>query len=89
MGIEDIKNLYIKIFNEKLEISRDYDDYFNPAKKINLFNNITRELNNYRDNYMFKKIKEILKTHNKIFIIKGDYHIKSNLDKSPLILNDI
>lgn len=79
--LEFIEFFFKDIFNENFDILKNYSDYFNPTIFINLFNKITRELNEFRDNYMLCKIKELLKTNSKIFIIKGNYHLESNLFK--------
>ena len=78
---EKILILMKKILNEDFDESKDYSDYFNPIMSINLFNEITRELNKFRDDYMIEKLKKLLKKYSKIFIIKGDYHLNTNFSK--------
>jgi hypothetical protein len=74
-SIKNLKKIIKEILNEEHKAKKDYSDYFDPTKKINLFNKISFELSDFRDEYMIKKIKETLKKHNKIFIIKGVYHL--------------
>ncbi len=76
-----IKELFEEVFSQGYEVGKDYFDFFNPTLSINKFNDITRKLNVFRDSYMFKRINELLKKYSRIFVIKGDYHIKNNLVK--------
>lgn len=83
-----IKILFKKVLNEKFDISKNYFNYFNPTMSLNIFNQVTRKLNDFRDNYMICKISELLKKYSKIFIIKGDYHLITNFKKIKEIIDD-
>jgi|TARA_B100001964_G_scaffold237965_1_gene302494 hypothetical protein len=77
MNLEKVKTSYREIFGRTFRAHDEYIDYFDPTKNLNLFNEITRVLNKFRDNFMLMKLKEQLKHKNKIVIIKGDYHIRT------------
>ena len=78
---QNIDSLMKEVLNEKFHLSKDYGDYFNPTLSINLFNEVTRKLDFFRDSYLRDLLKGLLKKHKRIFIIKGDYHLESDLDK--------
>lgn len=73
-GLEKIKDIFFTLFSDRLK-ENDYSDFFNPTLSINLFNEATRELNNFRDDFMIDKLKKVLKKYNRIFIIKGSHHL--------------
>lgn len=75
-SLERVNNIFNIIFLDRL-IEKDYSDFFNPTLSINLFNEVTRELNKFRDNFMIGKLKKVLKKYNHIFIIKGSHHLIS------------
>lgn len=85
---QKIKLFLKKNLDEDFSEEKNYSDYFNPTLSINLFNEMTKELNKFRDEYMLKKIKESLKNCSKIFIIKGDYHLKTYINEIKDIVNE-
>lgn len=84
---ERIKALLKKVLNEGFDDTKNFSDYFNPTFSTNLFDEITKKLNVFRDEFMIKKIDDLLKQYSKIFVIKGDYHLNSNLEKIREIVN--
>ena len=75
-SLKNVNNIFNAIFLDRF-IEKDYSDFFNPTLSINLFNEVTRELNKFRDEFMISKLKKILKRYNRIFIIKGSHHLIS------------
>ena len=88
-SINNIKKIVKDLLHEDYKADKDYSNYFNPTIKITLFNDITFELSKFRDDFMLKKIKEILINHNKIFIIKGVYHLNENENKIRKLLENV
>lgn len=86
-GRERIKILLKQILNEDFDEKIDYLDYFDPTISKNLFNEITKELNVFRDEYMLSKISELLNECSKIFVIKGDYHLNSCFEEIRSVVN--
>lgn len=82
-----INKAYKRIFGTDME-EKAYSDYFNPTLDINVFNEATKKLNKFRDEYMIKILRNIFKIHKKVFLIKGSYHIKTNLEKIKDVLNE-
>ena len=70
------KNLIINI---KTILGKDITeitkDYFNPYLDISYFNEVTKELSEFRDNYMINLLKNLINSYKKIFIIKGKSHL--------------
>ncbi len=85
---KNVNLLTQKILKEKFNLKKDYSDYFNPTLEINLFNKISKELSSFRDSCMVNKTKLFLTKCDKIFLIKGDYHIKNCLDKIKLLVQN-
>ncbi len=88
-SIHNLKKIVKKNLNEEYDSLKNYSDYFNPTIKINLFNKISLELSRFRDAFMLKKIKESLIRYNRIFIIKGVYHLNENEDKIRKLLENV
>jgi len=76
-----INKLMLKLLGEEFNETKDYSDYFNPTKQINLLNRITRKLNNFRDDFMLRILKEEISNHKIVLVVKGEYHIFSELPK--------
>lgn len=88
-SLSNIKNLFQKFVKEEFQ-DKDCSAYFNPVIKGNCINKATRELNKFRDNYMLKKIRELVKKDNRIFIIKGEHHLTTNIQEiEKIIKNDL
>lgn len=78
---------YFRLRNNKNpEIKKEHQQYFNPLKDKSIFNQMTRDLNKYRDNYMLKILKKEMKNYKKIVVIKGEQHIKDNLNEMNKIM---
>lgn len=88
-SINNLKRIIKKTLNEEYELLKNYSNYFNPTIRITLFNEITLELSKFRDNFMLKKIKGILINYNRIFLIKGVYHLNENEDKIRKLLKNV
>jgi len=88
-SMENVKVLFNKIFDFEIDLERDYSSFFDPTLHENKFNDVSRKLNIFRDDYMINKLREIICDYDKIFIIKGDYHITTNMDRFRAVLNEI
>lgn len=86
-SLRNIKEIFKEIFKDNLE-DKDYSEWFNPTKKINIFNKATRELNKFRDEFMIISLKDSLKSYHRIFLMKGDYHLKKYYKKIRKIIKD-
>lgn len=86
---ESFKKIFNKTLNEKYDPLKNYSDYFNPTLNKNIFNKITLELSKFRDNFMLEKIKEYLKKYDRIFILKGVYHLDENEEKIKGLLENV
>ena len=67
--INNTKNTLIK------EIKEIHKDYFNPNLNISDFNEATKKLSEFRDNYLTNLLKNLINSYKKIFIIKGKSHL--------------
>jgi len=79
-SLDRVKKTFKELFNSEME-ERDYSAFFNPTLNINKFNEVTWELNEFRDDYMINKLRELLKENTKIFIIKGEHHLNKSKEK--------
>lgn len=75
----EIDNYVEEIFSE-LDVN-DHDKYNREVDPIpwegkpqTVFNEISRNSSNFRDRYIFERIREGLKTHNKLFVVYGSAH---------------
>jgi len=81
---QDIKQLSFLIngtLGEEFDEDKSYRDYFNPLLSLNKFNEVTRKLNKFRDDFMLGKILVLMKPNKKLLVIKGENHIKENLEE--------
>lgn len=85
---KEISILMSEVLRENFDKNKDYSDYFDPTKKLNLFNRVTRKLNNFRDDFMRQVIKESFNDYSRILVVKGKYHIFSELPKLRKELNE-
>ena len=79
--IENLKQIFLKIFGRKFNPNKDYSDYFNPTLPNNKFTIATRELTEFRDKFMLELIKKLLGKYDKFFIIKGEHHLKKTKEE--------
>lgn len=72
---------FFKIFkselNENFTLDKDYINYFDSNSKETKVNEISKKLNLFRDTFMINKLLEKLIEFNKILIVKGNSHLKS------------
>jgi len=87
-SLDNLKRIVKLVLGEEYSLANDYSSYFNPTLNLNLFNKITLELNEFRDEFMLKKLKENLTKYNRIFIIKGVHHLTKNESKIRKLLEN-
>lgn len=75
-SLENLQKIYLEVFNEEYHLDKDYSGYFNPTLPKNKMTEATEKITEFRDKFMLDLIKKLLKTNNKIFIIKGNYHLE-------------
>ena len=83
---KSFNKIFEKIFLCPYDSNKSFYDYFNPTLDLNLLNEMTRDLNMFRDDFMISILKEILKKFNRIFIIKGHHHLEKYKNKIKSIL---
>lgn len=66
--------------------NKEIVDFFNPLLIKHSFNEATRMLNTFRDDFMIETIRTSLKTNNKILVIKGRHHIFTMHEKIKELL---
>ena len=74
---ENFNLLFEKIFKEKFNANKEYFNYFNPTLDIHLFNNLSKKLSLFRDNFIKNKLIECIKENDKILIVKGKGHLNN------------
>ncbi len=72
-------DLYVEEIFSELDIdSEEYNRQVDPipweGKTQTAINEISRNSSNFRDKYIFERIKEGLKTHNRLFVVYGSAH---------------
>lgn len=77
----NFRKLFKKLTGEEYGEKNNYFKYYDPTMDFNKFNEISREENEFRDNFMIEYLRKMLKEHDKIFIIKGSGHLFSCFDK--------
>jgi hypothetical protein len=72
----DFFDVFKRELGQSFKFDKDYSDLFDPNKRVCKLNEISRVQDRFRDSFMMNKIKDLLKTYDKIFIIKGDGHLE-------------
>lgn len=87
-SINNLRKIFKLVLGEEYILAKDYSDYFNPNLNLSIFNKITLELNEFRDEFMLEKLKESLRKYNRIFIIKGVHHLNKTESKIRELLKN-
>ncbi len=68
-----------EVFKDNLENEfqyKDYSSWFDPTRNNNILNEITKILNVHRDDFLIRRINELKEKFNRIFIVKGNFHLR-------------
>ncbi|MBS3070775.1 hypothetical protein J4407_00530 [Candidatus Pacearchaeota archaeon] len=74
----NFKRIFLETFDKDFILDNIYGNYFNSSLNYNITNEATRKINTFRDKFMAEQIIKYLKSHNRIFIIKGKTHLFDN-----------
>lgn len=69
------KQLYKKYFRAEFSLDAINQQDFAPFSRRHHFCDITRKSKELRDRYLLRQIEEQLKTHNKVMVVYGGWHI--------------
>jgi hypothetical protein len=73
---KNFQKIFLEILKEKFKIKESHIKWINPQLKISELNSISRKETLYRDYYMLNKIMEEFKEYDKIFVVKGNHHLR-------------
>jgi len=79
-SIKNLNKIFRSLTGKNLDINQDFYKYLNPHLSISVFNEISRDLSNFRDSFMMSLLKKVLIKYDKIFIIKGKSHLEKQRD---------
>lgn len=80
-SVENFTLCLQKVLGEGFDENKNYHDYFHPYLQLNLFNEITANLNIFRDEFMIEQILKYKDSYSRILCLKGYGHLDANLDK--------
>lgn len=80
--------LFKEVVGKEYSFSTDYTDLFNPHCNRCKLNSVSRSESEFRDEFMIKVIKEVLKEHNRILIFKGKGHLEFFNKRIPFIFKN-